>query len=86
MHTAYENVKFVTHKFDEAVKKDDLASVERFLKNFPLLGRHNEGIEGEYPSRITCRFFVRQIVHTNFENRFRSYTFQDSLLLRNNTV
>lgn len=34
----------VTQKFDEAVKKDDLASVERFFKIFPLLGMHDEGL------------------------------------------
>ncbi|OXU30301.1 hypothetical protein TSAR_016718 [Trichomalopsis sarcophagae] len=34
----------VTHKFDEAVKSEDLASVERFFKIFPLLGMHSEGI------------------------------------------
>ncbi|KAG4073194.1 hypothetical protein HA402_002583 [Bradysia odoriphaga] len=37
--------KIVSQKFDEAVKKDDLASVERFFKIFPLLGKHTEGIE-----------------------------------------
>lgn len=35
----------IVRRFDEAVKKDDLASVERFFKIFPLLGRHKEGIE-----------------------------------------
>ncbi|XP_065085132.1 conserved oligomeric Golgi complex subunit 4 [Ochlerotatus camptorhynchus] len=35
----------VNQKFDEAVKKDDLASVERFFKIFPLLGMHDEGLE-----------------------------------------
>ncbi|GAB0094433.1 Conserved oligomeric Golgi complex subunit 4 [Sergentomyia squamirostris] len=35
----------ITQKFDEAVKKDDLASVERFFKIFPLLGMHDHGIE-----------------------------------------
>ncbi|XP_024946746.1 conserved oligomeric Golgi complex subunit 4 isoform X2 [Cephus cinctus] len=34
----------VTHKFDEAVKSEDLASVERFFKIFPLLGMHTEGL------------------------------------------
>lgn len=31
-------------KLDEAIKKDDLASVERFFKIFPQLGMHDEGI------------------------------------------
>lgn len=35
----------ILRKFNEAVKKDDLASVERFFKIFPMLGRHQEGIE-----------------------------------------
>ncbi|KAF2904327.1 hypothetical protein ILUMI_01855 [Ignelater luminosus] len=34
----------VQHKFDEAVKMEDLGSVERFFKIFPLLGMHDEGI------------------------------------------
>jgi hypothetical protein len=34
----------VTNKFDESVKFEDLASVERFFKIFPLLGMHNDGI------------------------------------------
>lgn len=35
----------VNQKFDEASEKDDLASVERFFKIFPLLGLHQEGIQ-----------------------------------------
>ncbi|XP_078036052.1 conserved oligomeric Golgi complex subunit 4 isoform X2 [Augochlora pura] len=35
----------ITHKFDEAVKSEDLASVERFFKIFPLLGMHFEGLK-----------------------------------------
>lgn len=35
--------ELVNVKFDEAVKKDDLASVERFFKIFPLLGNHGNG-------------------------------------------
>lgn len=31
-------------KLDDAIKKDDLASVERFFKIFPQLGMHDEGI------------------------------------------
>lgn len=37
--------QIVQQKFDDAVKKDDLASVERFFKIFPLLGKYDEGIE-----------------------------------------
>lgn len=34
----------VKHKFDDAVKSEDLPSVERFFKIFPLLGMNEEGI------------------------------------------
>ncbi|XP_013109416.2 conserved oligomeric Golgi complex subunit 4 [Stomoxys calcitrans] len=37
--------QIAVRRFEEAVKKDDLASVERFFKIFPLLGHHQEGIE-----------------------------------------
>ncbi|KAH8244502.1 hypothetical protein KR026_012066 [Drosophila bipectinata] len=35
----------IAKRFDEAVKSDDLASVERFFKIFPLVGCHKTGIE-----------------------------------------
>ncbi|EDW87946.1 conserved oligomeric Golgi complex subunit 4 [Drosophila yakuba] len=35
----------IAKRFDEAVKADDLASVERFFKIFPLVGCHRTGIE-----------------------------------------
>lgn len=35
----------ITHKFDEAVKREDMASVDRFFKLFPLLNRHKEGLK-----------------------------------------
>ncbi|XP_058806623.1 conserved oligomeric Golgi complex subunit 4 [Phymastichus coffea] len=34
----------VTQKFDDAIKSEDLASVERFFKIFPLLAMNNEGL------------------------------------------
>lgn len=37
--------QIISQKFDEAVTRDDLASVERFFKIFPLLGMHKQGIE-----------------------------------------
>lgn len=36
--------EIVKVKLDEAIKKDDMASVERFFKIFPQLGMHDEGI------------------------------------------
>ncbi|KAG0730329.1 Conserved oligomeric Golgi complex subunit 4 [Chionoecetes opilio] len=35
----------ITHKFDEAVKREDMASVDRFFKLFPLLKKHEEGLK-----------------------------------------
>lgn len=36
--------EIVKVKLDEAIKRDDMASVERFFKIFPQLGMHDEGI------------------------------------------
>lgn len=36
--------QIITTKFDDAVKRDDLASVERFFKIYPLLRMYDEGI------------------------------------------
>ncbi|XP_034948017.1 conserved oligomeric Golgi complex subunit 4 [Chelonus insularis] len=41
---AFQLRTVVAKKFDEAVKQEDLASVERFFKIFPLLGMHDEGL------------------------------------------
>lgn len=41
---AKEMREIVKVKLDEAIKKDDLASVERFFKIFPQLGMHDDGI------------------------------------------
>lgn len=35
----------ITLRFKEAVEADDLASVERFFKLFPLLNMHDYGLE-----------------------------------------
>lgn len=35
----------VKHKFNEAVKSQELVGIERFFKVFPLLGMHEEGIK-----------------------------------------
>eukprot|EP00090_Calanus_glacialis_P039767 TRINITY_DN6924_c0_g1_i1.p1 TRINITY_DN6924_c0_g1~~TRINITY_DN6924_c0_g1_i1.p1 ORF type:complete len:751 (-),score=327.81 TRINITY_DN6924_c0_g1_i1:125-2344(-) len=45
LHEAENRVRgVVARRFDEAVKDEDLASIERFFKIFPLLGMHDEGI------------------------------------------
>ena len=45
LHDAETRLKgIVARKFDEAVKDEDLASIERFFKLFPLLGLHDDGL------------------------------------------
>jgi len=46
LHEAEIRLKgVVARKFDEAVKDEDLASIERFFKLFPLLGLHEDGLK-----------------------------------------
>lgn len=35
----------ITQRFNEAVSAEDLASIERFFKLFPLLSMHDSGLE-----------------------------------------
>ncbi|KAG1692940.1 Conserved oligomeric Golgi complex subunit 4 [Nymphon striatum] len=63
LHEAEQKLKsLVTHKFDEAVKDEDLASVERFFKIFPLLNQHSEGL------KKFSLFLSMQIVETSQKN------------------
>jgi hypothetical protein len=46
LHDAEETVKvIISRRFDEAVQREDLASVERFFKIFPLINMHEEGLK-----------------------------------------
>ncbi|CAG7837269.1 unnamed protein product [Allacma fusca] len=46
LHHAEEQLKLVvSSKFDDAVREEDVASVERFFKIFPLLNMHEEGLK-----------------------------------------
>ena len=46
LHEAEGKVKVIISKrFDEAVECEDLASVERFFKIFPLINMHEEGLK-----------------------------------------
>ena len=46
LHDAEAKVKVIISKrFDEAVGREDLASVERFFKIFPLINMHQEGLK-----------------------------------------
>lgn len=46
LHQAEKTVaEVVAQKFDEAVQAEDLASIERFFKIFPLINLHDIGLE-----------------------------------------
>lgn len=46
LHDAEDRVRrVVSQRFDEAVQVDDLASIERFFKLFPLINMHDGGLE-----------------------------------------
>ncbi|KAL0116601.1 hypothetical protein PUN28_009914 [Cardiocondyla obscurior] len=62
----------VAHKFDEAVKSEDLASVERFFKIFPLLGMHSEGL------KKFCNYLCAKLHETAQKN------LQTALEIKNN--
>lgn len=59
---AFQLRTVVTHKFDEAVKSEDLASVERFFKIFPLLGMHDEGL------KKFCQYLCSKLQETAQKN------------------
>ena len=45
LHEAEVKVRdIVVGRFDEAVKREDHASIERFFKIFPLINMHDEGL------------------------------------------
>lgn len=45
LHESQSKLKNIVHKkFDAAVLSNDVASVERFFKIFPLIGQHDEGL------------------------------------------
>ncbi|XP_022912920.1 conserved oligomeric Golgi complex subunit 4 [Onthophagus taurus] len=52
----------IKHKFDDAVKSNDLHSIERFFKIFPLIGMHDEGI------RDFCEYLSSKLEETAQKN------------------
>lgn len=52
----------VEHKFNEAVKSEDLVGIERFFKIFPLLGVHEDGI------REFCTYLRTKLASTADKN------------------
>ncbi|CAG9771862.1 unnamed protein product [Ceutorhynchus assimilis] len=76
----------VEHKFNEAITNEDLVSVERFFKIFPLLGMHQEGI------RDFCSFLrtkigltadknLKSAISTPLADKRHSIIYADTLIL-----
>ncbi|KAF5297668.1 hypothetical protein FQA39_LY11999 [Lamprigera yunnana] len=76
----------VQHKFDEAVRMEDLASVERFFKIFPLLDMHNEGIKKfcmylNEKLRDTAEKNLHAALSTSINDKRYNVKFADTLTL-----
>jgi hypothetical protein len=65
----------VTQKFDEAVHAEDLASVERFFKIFPLLGMQDEGLD-KFSSYLCSKVILltRSTFHHNYSTQAKLCT------------
>ena len=76
----------VSQKFDEAVKGNDAASVERFFKIFPLLNMHDEGIT-KFSHYLAAQLKekaqknLRQALNTESNDKRVSVIFADTLTL-----
>lgn len=76
----------ITLRFKEAVEADDLASVERFFKLFPLLNMHDYGLERFSAFLCTkleenCRKQLRIAQETNPSDKRASVIYADTLTL-----
>ncbi|XP_014235606.1 conserved oligomeric Golgi complex subunit 4 isoform X1 [Trichogramma pretiosum] len=76
----------VDQKFDEAVKAEDLASVERFFKIFPLLGMYNEGITKfcsylAIKLQVTSQKNLKAALDTRITDKRASVIYADTLTL-----
>uniref|UniRef100_A0A0A9ZHB7 Conserved oligomeric Golgi complex subunit 4 n=2 Tax=Lygus hesperus TaxID=30085 RepID=A0A0A9ZHB7_LYGHE len=60
----------LSEKFGEAVKNDDLASVERFFKLFPLLEMHDQGLD-KYSDYLCSQIqaFSRTKIKSTLDNK-----------------
>ncbi|XP_056646847.1 conserved oligomeric Golgi complex subunit 4 [Diorhabda sublineata] len=76
----------VTHKFTEAVNTEDLISIERFFKIFPLLGLHEEGIK-EFCSylrtkiALTAEKNLKSAMNTPLSDKRHGVIYADTLTL-----
>ncbi|XP_054165051.1 conserved oligomeric Golgi complex subunit 4-like [Oppia nitens] len=77
LHEAEVKLKnIVMKRFDEAVSDDDVASVERFFKIFPLLNQHSEGLKKF--SNYLCTKVNEKCLNKNNSNQ-SSATHSDKL-------
>lgn len=59
----------ISHRFDEAAQREDLASVERFFKIFPLINMHEEGLRKFtkfLSGKVKGCFVLWKVKYTNF--------------------
>ncbi|KAJ8918456.1 hypothetical protein NQ315_008153 [Exocentrus adspersus] len=76
----------VEHKFTEAVNNEDLASIERFFKIFPLLGMHEEGIK-EFCTYLRTKISaaadknLKSAINTPLSDKRQSVIYADTLTL-----
>lgn len=76
----------VEHKFNEAVNTEDLPSIERFFKIFPLLGQHEEGIKEfclylNTKIAATAEKNLKSAITTPMSDKRYSIVFADTLTL-----
>ncbi|CAG2106164.1 unnamed protein product [Medioppia subpectinata] len=78
LHDAESRLKAIVMKrFDEAVSDDDVASVERFFKIFPLLNQHSEGLK-KFSNYLCTKVNEKSIGNKNNTNH-SSATHSDKL-------
>ncbi|XP_076270281.1 conserved oligomeric Golgi complex subunit 4 [Rhynchophorus ferrugineus] len=76
----------VEHRFNEAVNNEDLVSIERFFKIFPLLGMHEEGIK-EFCTylrtkvAITAEKNLKSAINLPLADKRYSIVYSDTLTL-----
>jgi len=87
LHQAENQVRgVVSRRFEEAVKDEDLASIERFFKIFPLLNMHKEGLQ-KFTQYLctklvdTSKKNLKQAVDTQPGDKRANVIFADTLTL-----
>lgn len=76
----------VEHKFNEAVEHEDLGSVERFFKIFPLVGMHEEGIKSfctflRGKIALTADKNLKSAINTSLADKRYPIVYADTLVL-----